>query len=114
MLTPTPVRVVPEAFVDAAAAAAAAAGASRPVCASGCTSGGSPSRAARPAPPTALRGIARAAEEAGFDAIYVMDHFRQIPQVGRAWEDFLESYTTLGLPGGVHRHGCGSARWSPA
>jgi alkanesulfonate monooxygenase SsuD/methylene tetrahydromethanopterin reductase-like flavin-dependent oxidoreductase (luciferase family) len=25
----------------------------------------------------------------------VMDHFRQIPQVGRAWDDFLESYTTL-------------------
>jgi alkanesulfonate monooxygenase SsuD/methylene tetrahydromethanopterin reductase-like flavin-dependent oxidoreductase (luciferase family) len=25
-----------------------------------------------------------------------MDHFRQIPQVGRAWEDFLESWTTLG------------------
>jgi alkanesulfonate monooxygenase SsuD/methylene tetrahydromethanopterin reductase-like flavin-dependent oxidoreductase (luciferase family) len=25
-----------------------------------------------------------------------MDHFRQIPQVGREWDDFLESYTTLG------------------
>ena len=24
-----------------------------------------------------------------------MDHFRQIPQVGRAWDDFLESWTTL-------------------
>ena len=24
-----------------------------------------------------------------------MDHFRQIPQVGRPWDDFLESYTTL-------------------
>ena len=24
-----------------------------------------------------------------------MDHFRQIPQVGRAWDDFLESFTTL-------------------
>jgi len=42
-----------------------------------------------------LRRIATAAEAAGFDAIYVMDHFRQIPQMGRAWEDFLESYTTL-------------------
>src|SRR6185437_792135 len=42
-----------------------------------------------------LRAIAEAAEQAGFDAIYVMDHFRQIPQVGRAWDDFLESYTTL-------------------
>lgn len=43
----------------------------------------------------AVRRIGRAAEKAGFDAIYVMDHFRQIPQVGRAWDDFLESYTTL-------------------
>ncbi|HWM03783.1 MAG TPA: TIGR03560 family F420-dependent LLM class oxidoreductase [Actinophytocola sp.] len=42
-----------------------------------------------------LREIAAGAEEAGFDAIYVMDHFRQIPQVGRAWDHFLESYTTL-------------------
>src|SRR6185437_16251691 len=42
-----------------------------------------------------LRAIAEAAEQAGFDGIYVMDHFRQIPQIGRAWDDFLESYTTL-------------------
>jgi len=42
-----------------------------------------------------LREIATAAEAAGFDAIYTMDHFRQIPQVGRAWDDFLESFTTL-------------------
>jgi F420-dependent oxidoreductase-like protein len=43
-----------------------------------------------------IREVAGRAEAAGFDAIYVMDHFRQIPQVGRAWEDFLESWTTLG------------------
>ena len=43
----------------------------------------------------ALRSLASVAEEAGFGAIYVMDHFRQIPQLGRAWEDFLESYSTL-------------------
>ena len=42
-----------------------------------------------------LRSIAAAAEEAGFDAIWVMDHFRQIPQVGRPFDDFLESWTTL-------------------
>ncbi|GIJ46296.1 hypothetical protein Val02_31820 [Virgisporangium aliadipatigenens] len=48
----------------------------------------------RPAP-EALRDIANAAEEVGFDAIYVMDHFRQIPQIGRPFEDFLESWTTL-------------------
>ncbi|HEX4863951.1 MAG TPA: TIGR03560 family F420-dependent LLM class oxidoreductase [Acidimicrobiales bacterium] len=49
----------------------------------------------RTATRAALRRVATAAEEAGFDAIYVMDHFRQIPQLGRPWEDFLESYSTL-------------------
>lgn len=44
---------------------------------------------------THLREIAAAAENAGFTALYVMDHFRQIPQVGRAWEDMLECFTTL-------------------
>jgi F420-dependent oxidoreductase-like protein len=43
----------------------------------------------------ALREIAEAAENAGFDAIYVMDHFRQIPQIGRAFDDVPESFTTL-------------------
>lgn len=43
----------------------------------------------------ALKASATVAEEAGFHALYVMDHFRQIPQLGRAWEDFLESYATL-------------------
>jgi F420-dependent oxidoreductase-like protein len=42
-----------------------------------------------------MRRVGTAAEEARFDAVYVMDHFRQIPQVGRPWEDFLESYTAL-------------------
>jgi alkanesulfonate monooxygenase SsuD/methylene tetrahydromethanopterin reductase-like flavin-dependent oxidoreductase (luciferase family) len=30
-----------------------------------------------------------------------MDHFRQIPMMGRAWDDMLESYTTLGYLAGV-------------
>jgi F420-dependent oxidoreductase-like protein len=42
-----------------------------------------------------LRSTAFGAEAAGFDAIYVMDHFRQIPQVGRPFDDMLESWTTL-------------------
>jgi len=42
-----------------------------------------------------LRSTAVGAEAAGFDAIYVMDHFRQIPQVGRPFDDMLESWTTL-------------------
>ena len=49
----------------------------------------------------ALAGVARAAEEAGFTSLWLMDHFLQIPQVGREWEDMLESYTTLGYLAGV-------------
>jgi F420-dependent oxidoreductase-like protein len=44
-----------------------------------------------------LRSIAAAAEEAGFESLWVMDHFRQIPTMGPAWEDMLESTTTLGF-----------------
>jgi F420-dependent oxidoreductase-like protein len=43
-----------------------------------------------------LASIARAADDAGFTNIWVMDHFLQIPVVGREWEEMLESYTTLG------------------
>lgn len=42
-----------------------------------------------------LTEIALAAEAAGFRSLLVMDHFRQVPQVGRAWEPMLESFTTL-------------------
>jgi F420-dependent oxidoreductase-like protein len=42
-----------------------------------------------------LTQIAEAAEEAGFTSLWVMDHFLQIPQVGREWQDMLDSYTTL-------------------
>ena len=48
-----------------------------------------------------LAEVARAAEEAGFTSLWVMDHFLQIPQVGREWEDMLECYTTLGYLAGV-------------
>jgi F420-dependent oxidoreductase-like protein len=43
-----------------------------------------------------LAAVARAAEAAGFASVHVMDHFLQIPVVGREWEDMLDSYTTLG------------------
>lgn len=48
-----------------------------------------------------LASIARRAEDAGFRDLWVMDHFRQIPQVGRAWEDMPESYTALAYLAGV-------------
>jgi F420-dependent oxidoreductase-like protein len=49
----------------------------------------------------ALAEVARAAEETGFTSLWVMDHFLQIPQIGREWEDMLEGYTTLGYLAGV-------------
>jgi F420-dependent oxidoreductase-like protein len=42
-----------------------------------------------------LGNIAAEAEHAGFESIWVMDHFMQIPQVGREWDPMLESYSTL-------------------
>jgi F420-dependent oxidoreductase-like protein len=50
---------------------------------------------------TALRDVAVAAEDAGFESLWLMDHFIQIPQAGREWEDLLECYTTLGYLAGV-------------
>lgn len=47
-----------------------------------------------------LGEIAAAAEDAGFSSIWVMDHFIQIPQVGREWDDMLDSWTTLGYLAG--------------
>ena len=49
--------------------------------------------------PPALReqlpAVARAAEAAGFTSLWVMDHMLQIPQMGREWDDMLDSWTTL-------------------
>jgi F420-dependent oxidoreductase-like protein len=94
VIAPRAVRVVPTAFADAAPAAArqrAEPGRLRFGLHLGRYTFDGGSAAAR----DGLRALAAGAEAAGFDAIYVMDHFRQIPQVGRAWDDFLESYTTL-------------------
>jgi F420-dependent oxidoreductase-like protein len=92
VLAPEPVRVVPPVFLESAAAVERQG--DRPVGLRfalhlGEFRGGAAGMRHR------LRKIAVAAEAAGFDAIYVMDHFRQIPQLGRAWEDFPESFTTL-------------------
>ena len=45
--------------------------------------------------------IARRAEAAGFTNLWVMDHFRQINQVGRAWEAIPEAYTALSYMAGA-------------
>ena len=52
-------------------------------------------------PTTWLVGIARAADEAGFAGLALMDHLIQIPQVGRAWEPIPEPWVTLGLLAGL-------------
>src|SRR5437016_3300909 len=47
--------------------------------------------------PAKLATIAREAEGAGFTSIWLMDHFFQIGSVGKAEEEMLEAYTTLGF-----------------
>jgi F420-dependent oxidoreductase-like protein len=43
-----------------------------------------------------IAAIAQAAEEAGFDSVWVMDHFYQIRNVGPRTDPMLEAYTLLG------------------
>ena len=47
-----------------------------------------------------LAEISRTADAAGFDSIWVMDHYFQIPGVGQPDQDMLEAYTTLGFIAG--------------
>jgi alkanesulfonate monooxygenase SsuD/methylene tetrahydromethanopterin reductase-like flavin-dependent oxidoreductase (luciferase family)/predicted kinase len=42
-----------------------------------------------------LRDVGAAAEEAGVDSLWVMDHLRQIPQLGRPWEDMPDAGAVL-------------------
>jgi F420-dependent oxidoreductase-like protein len=44
-----------------------------------------------------LAAVARQADDAGFDSIWVMDHFFQIRSVGRVEEPMLEGWTALGF-----------------
>ncbi|MFN8631003.1 MAG: LLM class F420-dependent oxidoreductase [Chloroflexota bacterium] len=50
-----------------------------------------------PAIAPTLARIAHDADDAGFDSIWVMDHFFQIRGVGRPEEPMLEGWTTLGF-----------------
>ena len=43
--------------------------------------------------------LAQAAEQTGFDSVWVMDHFYQLPPLGGADKPMLESYTILGALG---------------
>jgi F420-dependent oxidoreductase-like protein len=42
-----------------------------------------------------IAGIAVTAEQHGFDSVYVMDHFYQLPLIGRPEENMMEAYTLL-------------------
>ena len=56
-----------------------------------------------------LAEIATTAEAAGFDSVWVMDHYFQIPMVGPAENDMLEAYSALGyLAGKTSRVGLGT------
>ena len=48
-----------------------------------------------------LAAIAQRAETTGFRDIWLMDHFRQIPRIGREWEDIPEAYVSLSYLSGV-------------
>jgi F420-dependent oxidoreductase-like protein len=48
-----------------------------------------------------MADIARCAEDAGYDSIWVFDHFFQIPHVGAAERPMLEAFTNLGFIAGV-------------
>jgi F420-dependent oxidoreductase-like protein len=50
-----------------------------------------------------LAEIARAADDAGFYSLWVMDHFFQIGMIGPPENDMLEGYTTLGYLAGCTR-----------
>jgi F420-dependent oxidoreductase-like protein len=43
-----------------------------------------------------VAGLATATEDAGFDSLWVMDHFFQLPPLGGPDQPMLESYTLLG------------------
>lgn len=51
-----------------------------------------------------LRGMALAADEAGFAGLALMDHLIQIPQVGRAWDPIPDPWVTLGALAGLDTH----------
>ena len=56
---------------------------------------------------------AQEAEAAGFDSIFVMDHFYQLPGLGTPDQPMLEAYTALGGLA-TRPRAYSSARWSPA
>jgi F420-dependent oxidoreductase-like protein len=50
-----------------------------------------------------IAGLATAAEESGFDSVWVMDHYFQLPPMGGPDQPMLEAYTLLGALAAVTR-----------
>ena len=48
-----------------------------------------------------LKNLITKAESMGFDSFWVMDHFHQIPRVGRPDQPILESWTTISVLAGI-------------
>jgi len=48
-----------------------------------------------------IKKLATSAENNGFDSFWVMDHFHQIPMIGKPEEPMLESWTTLSMLAGL-------------
>jgi F420-dependent oxidoreductase-like protein len=48
-----------------------------------------------------LKNLVTRAEKLGFDSFWVMDHFHQIPMVGKSQEPMLESWTTISVLAGI-------------
>ena len=47
---------------------------------------------------------AQEADAAGFDSVFVMDHFYQLPMLGTPDQPMLEAYTALGALAAVTKH----------
>ena len=45
-----------------------------------------------------LKNLIMKAENSGFDSFWVIDHFHQIPMIGKPEEPMLESWTTISVP----------------
>jgi hypothetical protein len=48
-----------------------------------------------------LKNLIIRAENAGFDSFWTMDHFHQIPIVGKPEEPMLEAWTTISVLAGI-------------
>jgi F420-dependent oxidoreductase-like protein len=51
--------------------------------------------------PDSLKSLVTRAENTGFDSFWVMDHFHQLPYIGKPEEPMLEGWTTISVLAGI-------------